>query len=286
MAYGATGTLGRAAFAGDGAAVSLATALLLAGLAFKFALAPFHMWTPDAFAGAPAAAVAFAATGAKVGVAIILLRIDATGPPDPVWSGGLAVLAGASILAGNLLALRQTSVARMLGYSSVAHAGYAAAVIAAGGAGVPEAVLFYLAAYAPALVAALCVTDRLGEAGDIGALRGLVWQRPLAGAALAVSLVSLAGLPVSVGFFGKFYVLAALIRAEAWPLFAVAVLGAGIGIYVYARFIVAVFRRGDPAAQSATPRTDAAVLILCSAVIAVLGLFPVPLVEALRHALD
>lgn len=285
LAYAATGSLALDAWSGSGQTMRLATALLLAGLAFKFALAPFHMWTPDAFSGASPAAAALAGTGPKIGVAILLLRLDAVGPPEPVWSVGLAGLAAASILLGSVQALQQASLARMLGYSSIAHSGYVAALLASGSVTAPEAVIFYLAAYAPALLIALCAASLVADDCRIEQLHGLAWRRPLTGAALAIALVSLAGLPVSVGFFGKLYVFAGLIRAEAWVLLALALAGAALGIYVYVRFITAVFRTASDVAVPRPALPDALVLLAGGVAILGLGLYPDPLIEAIRAAL-
>jgi NADH-quinone oxidoreductase subunit N len=285
LAYAATGELRLSAWSVSGPTMRIATALLLAGIAFKFALAPFHMWTPDAFAGAHPAAAALAGTGPKIGVAILLLRLDAVNPPEPVWSLGLAGLAAASILVGSLLALRQVSFGRMLGYSSIAHSGYVAALLASGSASAPEAVLFYLAAYAPALIVAFCAASLVADDCGVDDLRGLVWRRPLAGAALVVTLVSMAGLPVSAGFFGKLYLFAGLIRAEAWILLALALAGAALGVYVYARFLTAAFRSEPavPVPHPALPET--LVLVAGGAAILGLGLYPDPLIAAIRAAL-
>jgi NADH-quinone oxidoreductase subunit N len=229
------------------------------------------MWTPDAFSGAPAAAAAFAGTGSKIGVAILLLRLDAAGPPEPVWSVGLALLAVASILLGNLQALRQTSVTRMLGYSSIAHSGYIVAIVAAASTLVPEAVLFYLAGYALALIAAMCAASYAGRDCHLGA-------------ALSISLLSLAGLPASAGFFGKFYLFTALIRGEAWGLLIAAAAGSALGLYFYARFAVAIFRQGPERSSHDLGWADAAVLLLCSIAILGFGLNPTPLLDLIRFS--
>jgi NADH-quinone oxidoreductase subunit N len=285
VAYAATGTLALSAWSGDGQTMRLATALLLAGLAFKFALAPFHMWTPDAFAGAHPAAAALAGTGPKIGLAILLLRLDAVHPPEPVWSLGLAGLAGASILLGSVQALRQESLGRMLGYSSIAHSGYVAALLASDSAIAPEAMLFYLAAYAPALIAAFCAASLVAADCRIDDLRGLVWRRPLAGAAFAIALVSMAGLPVSAGFFGKLFLFGGLIRAEAWLLLALTLAGAALGVYIYSRFLTAAFRSGPDVPMQAAPVPELLVLLTASAAIFGLGLQPDLLIDAIRAAL-
>jgi NADH-quinone oxidoreductase subunit N len=285
LAYADTGSLALSAWTGNGATMRLAAALLLAGLAFKFALVPFHMWTPDAFAGAHPAAAALAGTGPKIGAAVVLLRLDALGPPEPVWSLGLAGLAAASVLLGSLQALRQVSLGRMIGYSSIVHSGYLAALLASGSTAAPEAILFYLAAYAPALILALCAASLVAEDCRIDDLRGLAWRQPLAGGAFALALVSMAGLPVSVGFFGKLFLFGGLIRAEAWILLAVTLVGAALGLYVYARFLTAAFRTGPETPPTPAALPERLVLLAGSAAVAGLGLHPGPLIDAIRAAL-
>ncbi|MFQ6774961.1 proton-conducting transporter membrane subunit [Cereibacter sphaeroides] len=282
LSHAATGSLSLAALGGEGVLPALAAALLLAGLAFKFALVPFHMWTPDAFTGAPGAATAFAGAASKIAVVVALIRLDAVGLPE-VWALGLAAFGGASMLLGNIAALRQDSLARMLGYSSVAHAGYIAAALGAGAA--PAAAGFYILAYAPALLAALCVATLLGRERRIGDLRGLVWSRPLAGAALAVALVSLAGLPVSAGFFGKYAIFSALIEARAWLLLALALVGSALGAYYYLRFVALIFRRAEAPALAPLRWSDRTLLALATGMTLLLGLRPDLLLDLVRTAL-
>lgn len=284
LAHAATGLAGLSSLSARGMLVSLAAALLLAGLAFKLALVPFHMWTPDAFSGAPQSAAAFAGAAAKIAVVAAIIRIDSLGPPE-VWALGLALFGGASILLGNLVALRQDGIARMLGYSSVGQAGYVAAVLGSGAPIAHQAGLFYIAVYAPALLAALCVAARLGPEATIADLRGLAWRRPLAGGAAAIAFVSLAGLPVSAGFFGKFQVFTALIEAQAWWLLAIALLGAGLGAYYYLRFVAAIFRRVPDPAEPTLSAAQGLALTACSALILGLGLRPDLLLSPLRALL-
>ncbi|SNS13031.1 NADH dehydrogenase subunit N [[Luteovulum] sphaeroides subsp. megalophilum] len=284
LAHAATGSLSLAALGGEGVLPALAAALLLAGLAFKFALVPFHMWTPDAFTGAPGAAAAFAGAASKIAVVVALIRLDAVGLPE-VWALGLAAFGGASMLLGNIAALRQDSLARMLGYSSVAHAGYIAAALGAGAASAPAAAGFYILAYAPALLAALCVATLLGRETRIGDLRGLVWSRPLAGAALAVALVSLAGLPVSAGFFGKYAIFSALIEARAWLLLGLALVGSALGAYYYLRFVALIFRRVEAPALAPLRWSDRTLLALATGMTLLLGVRPDLLLDLVRSAL-
>ena len=285
LAYAGTGTLALSGWGQGGALAALGAALLLAGLGFKFSLVPFHAWTPDAFAGVPAAAAAFAGAASKAAVGVALIRLHAAQPPEPLWSAGLSVLALASMLLGNIVALRQPTLARMLGWSSVAHSGYLAAMLASGSPLAPEGVLFHLAVYAPALAGALCAGAVLGPRATPAALRGLLWRRPLAGAALVISLVSLAGLPAAAGFVAKIYLFLTLTQTGSWALLAAAAAGSALGFYTYFRYVAAICRPGEAGRAPALAPSDGAVLAAASVPVLVLGLAPGPFIEVLRAAL-
>ncbi|PZN96356.1 MAG: NADH-quinone oxidoreductase subunit N [Alphaproteobacteria bacterium] len=276
LAYAGTGRLDLAAFHGSGSMAALATALLLAGLAFKLSLVPFHLWAPDLYEGAPPATAALAGSAAKAAVVIAILRLDAIVPAQPLWHQGLALLAIASVLLGNLAALRQPSLVRVIGYSSVAHSGYIAAMLSCGIGAAPAALLFYIAAYLPALIAALLVAASLGEAATITSLRGLAWRSPLAGATLALALASLAGLPVAAGFLAKIFLVGTLVGAEAWPLLAAVVIASGLGLFVYFRYFIVLFAR-DGCVVLHSPPPARAVMAVCTAALLVFGLYPGPL---------
>lgn len=285
LGYAGTGDLSLAGWASPAPLVALGAAFLLAGLAFKFALVPFHMWTPDLFSGAPAAAAVVAGVASKVAVAIALVRLSAVMPAGGVWSAGLAALGAASVLLGSLMALRQPSLVRMLGFSSVAHSGYVALILASGAATAPTAALFYMASYAPALIAALAGAMLAGSAATLTGLRGLVWSRPLAGTALAAGLLSLAGLPAAVGFWAKFQLFTTLAQAGAPGLLAVAVLGSALGLYFYLAFTLALFRR-DGAGVIRPPRTAETLTFLTASVaILVLGPYPAPVAQLIAASL-
>ncbi|MGY6410689.1 MAG: NADH-quinone oxidoreductase subunit N [Alkalilacustris sp.] len=297
--YAASGTLDLAGWAplpqlrGD-PLMAIGTGFLLAGLAFKFALVPFHMWAPDGFEGAPAAAAAFAGAASKAVVAIALVRLADVGLPEPVWSGGLMLLGAASILLGNFLALRQDSITRMLGYSSVSHSGYLAVLIASGLAA-PEAVPYYLMAYAPALLAVLCVSARLGPDPQIQDLRGLGWARPLSGTALTLGLISLAGLPAVAGFVAKIYLFVAILAAADWLSVGAVLIGSALGFYYYLRFVVMIWRRLPPGTETPhypvqearaapvpnLPLAETAVLVAACALLLAAGLYPAPFTDLL-----
>ena len=285
FALAGTGSLALADWGGAEGPAAIGAALVLAALAVKFALVPFHMWAPDLFSGAPPSAASLAGAVSKVAVAVAFLRLAAAPPGGPLWEAGLALAGGAAVLLGNLVALRQESLVRMLGYSSVAHSGYLALVLGAGHPLTGDVVLFYAAAYAPAVVAALCVAALVGPGATRESLRGLVWARPVAGVALAVALLSMAGLPPAVGFLGKVYMFTALAGAEAWLSLAAAALGSGLGFLYYLRFAVVTFAAPDAAGPlPALARPDALALAGCLAVLLVAGLYPEPLLALARAA--
>jgi NADH-quinone oxidoreductase subunit N len=286
LIYAETGALEFAGWRGHGALAALGTALLLAGLAFKFSLVPFHMWTPDAFEATPASAAALAGVVSKSAVAIAILRLVVSADlPEPVWSSGLAALGAASVLLGNLLALRQPQLPRMLGYSTIAHSGYIALILASGMPRAGEAALFYLGIYAPALLGALCVAAALGRAPTLPDLRGLMRRRPLEATALSLSLLSLAGLPAAGGFIAKLYLLRVLIDGELWLWVGVAVAGSSLGFYYYGRFIAAPFLGATHEDAEPLPRNDRALLLVCIALIVLFGIAPATLIGIVTTSL-
>lgn len=265
--------------------------MLLAGLGFKLSLVPFHLWTPDVYQGAPAPVTTFLATVSKGAVFVLLLRLWLSGQMQPVqgFQQILGAVAALSIVAGNVLALRQESLKRLLAYSSIAHMGYALVAFVAGstlgGPFQPESVAFYLAAYILTSLVALGTVSALStddmECDDLDAYRGLFWSRPLIAAMLTVSLLSLAGIPLTIGFVGKFYVFAAGVEASLWWLVAAVVVGSGLGLYYYLR-VVLVMLDGASARQTIEP-SGSSKLALSGLTLAVLalGIYPEPLMQTL-----
>lgn len=272
-------------------------AMMLIGLAFKLSLVPFHLWTPDVYEGAPAPVSAFLATAAKVAVFAVLLRLYQV---SPATSGGwlnelLAVIAIASILFGNLLALMQSNLKRLLGYSSIAHFGYLViALIASGGLAV-EAIGVYLATYVLTTLGAFGVVTLMStpfKGRDADALyeyRGLFWRRPYLTAVLTVMMLSLAGIPLTAGFIGKFYILAAGVESRLWWLLGALILGSAIGLYYYLRVMVTLFlvepglRRHD-APMNWGQHAGGIMLLLIALLVFVLGVYPQPLLELVQGA--
>jgi NADH-quinone oxidoreductase subunit N len=255
LVYAETGTMSASGLApvldgssdAGGSVVSTGLVLILVGIGFKLAVVPFHMWTPDVYQGAPAPVTAYVATVSKGAVVALLLRFFA---PVGADSGGalfiaVAGIAIASMVVGNLLALRQDNVKRILAYSSIAHLGYVLVAFLAAGERGAIAVTFYLVAYFATTLAAFGVVTVLsGEERDADRMedyRGLAARRPGLAATFAVALFSLAGMPLTAGFIGKFTVVAAGADAARWALVVTLVLTSTVGLAYYIRLIVAMY---------------------------------------------
>ncbi|MBT1073767.1 NADH-quinone oxidoreductase subunit N [Geobacter grbiciae] len=287
LLYGATGTLeiGRAvAASAAGGGIALAGwGLLLAGLAFKISLAPAHLWTPDIYQGGPTPVVAFLASGSKgAAIALFLLILPPLGGLGtlraPLW--GLAFL---SMTVGNLAALVQPNVKRMLAYSSVAQMGYVALALLSGGRGY-EAAAFYAVAYGAMVLAAFgAIASLEGETPleQVDDLRGLGYHRPFQGVVLAVAMLALAGIPPTVGFVGKFAIFFAALKGGEAPLAIIGILTAAASAYYYLRVAVNLYMK--PAEQEGTgePPTAAEAMSLGVAALAILalGIWPGPLFD-------
>lgn len=237
--------------------------LIAVGIGFKLAVVPFHMWTPDVYEGAPAPVTAFIATVSKGAVFALLLRyfsesgVAQTGSLQPqanslYYSRSLflwfAIIAVASMFAGNLLALLQTNVKRILAYSSIAHLGYLLVAFLAGGSTGVAAVSYYLAAYFVTMLIAFGVitvlSDQERDADAMTDYEGLFWRRPWLALVFTTSLLSLAGIPLTAGFIAKFYIVAAGISSALWWLVVILVVNSAIGLFYYLRIIVAMYREG------------------------------------------
>ena len=300
LVYAVTGKMTPAALVatlhgGSGVDLMVVTgiALILVGVGFKLAVVPFHMWTPDIYQGAPAPVTAFIATVSKTAVVALLLRffrpvtVDHTSALFLVFAG----ISIASMLAGNLLALRQNNVKRILAYSSIAHLGYILVAFLAAGTNGTVAVTFYLVAYTATNLVAFGVVGVLstadGDAEDIALYRGLGRRRPWLAAVFAVALFSLAGIPLTAGFIGKFYLITAGAGASLWVLVVVLVVSSTIGLYYYTRLIVTMYvqQPGDEAlGRLAVPAGFA--LVGMSTLIVLLGVYPGPLLHLIEHAVS
>ncbi|MCU0771862.1 MAG: NADH-quinone oxidoreductase subunit N [Verrucomicrobia bacterium] len=265
------------------------------GLGFKIAAVPFQMWAPDVYQGAPTPTTAFLAVGSKAAGVVLLLRVLFTAVPAVAaeWAPVIAVVASLTMLYGNLCALPQTNLKRLLGYSSIAHAGYLLLGVASLTQSGQAAVLFYLGGYLFTVLAAFMVAAAvLRETGaeDIESLRGLYHRSPLLATGLTFSMVSLAGIPPLVGFFGKFLLIqAALAAAAAAPILyaavGVAIVGVVVSLCYYFGVIRAIYWRTDSTGHPLTPSMTARLTVgACLAGIVILGIFPSGLWESARQA--
>ncbi|OLE37538.1 MAG: hypothetical protein AUG48_04200 [Actinobacteria bacterium 13_1_20CM_3_68_9] len=245
----------------DDPLVLIGVGLAATGLAFKISIAPFHQWTPDVYQGAPTPVTAFMAVATKVAAFCVFVRFFevALGPAVDNWQPALAVLAAVSIVVGNIGALGQSSLKRLLGYSGIAQAGYMlVGLVAASELGV-KALVFYLAAYALmnlAAFAVIVVRERETEFGDdIKAVQGLGADRPALAWPLTISMLALAGLPATAGFMGKLYLIEAAVDSNyTWLGVAIAI-GTMISLAYYLRVVAAVWMRSaaEPVAEAAPP---------------------------------
>jgi NADH-quinone oxidoreductase subunit N len=268
------------------------TGLLLVGFGFKVASVPFHMWAPDAYEGAPTTVTALMAAGVKAAAFGAFLRVFLQALPNLAvhWQPAVAVLAIVTMVVGNLGALAQTNLKRMLAYSSIAHAGYLmTALVAAPGLGT-EAILFYLVTYAAVNLGgfgALAALARQGrEPLALSDVAGLSERRPLLAAALTVFLVSLTGVPISGGFVGKFYLFSAAVSAGYVTLAIVGMLMSVVSAYYYLGVVVAMYMREPVGEDQWAPVGAGAGLALAVATgtVLFLGVYPGPLMTCARVA--
>lgn len=221
--------------------------MMLVGVGFKLAVVPFHMWTADVYQGAPVPVTAFIATASKGGVMAVLLRLflAINGFKFPVVTMSLICIAVASMIIGNLLALRQTNLKRMLAYSSIAHLGYLLVAFIAGNAMGVQAISFYLFAYFVTTLAAFGIiavsSGKEDDAEEVENYTGLFWKHPGQACILSAALLSLAGIPLTAGFTGKFYILASSVEQGFWVLVLILVTSSVIGLYYYLRVITVMF---------------------------------------------
>lgn len=277
--------------------VQIGIGMMLIGLAFKLSMVPFHLWTPDVYEGAPAPVAAFLATASKVAVFAVLLRLYQL---SPATAGGwlndlLTVIAIASILFGNLLALVQNNLKRLLGYSSIAHFGYLLVALVASKGLAVEAIGVYMATYVLTSLGAFGVITLMStpyngrDADALYEYRGLFWRRPYLTAVLTVMMLSLAGIPLTAGFIGKFYVIAAGVQAQLWWLIGALILGSAIAVFYYLRVMVTLFlvepnlHRHD-AQFNWGQRAGGIMLILVTILAFILGVYPQPLLDLVQQA--
>ncbi|MGA3286408.1 MAG: NADH-quinone oxidoreductase subunit N [Bacteroidota bacterium] len=287
LIYGAVGTTNLTMIRNVFAVVStnilfvIGAGFLLIGLAFKAAAVPFHMWAPDVYEGAPTPVTAFMSTGAKAAAfaAFITLFIRTFDFIGGQVNELLAVLAAASMILGNIVAIAQSNVKRMLAYSSIAHAGYMLAGIATGTLDGQVGVMFYLAAYAVMNLGAFAIISLVEHEGDQNLLlddyAGLSYSQPLLAVLMAIFMFALAGVPPFAGFFGKYYVFFAAIRAKMVWLAIIGVLTSLVSAYYYLRLVVLMFfREGRADVEIPPSRIVLTMVMACALLVLLLGLFP------------
>jgi NADH-quinone oxidoreductase subunit N len=292
----------------DDPLVLVGIAMTAVGLAFKTSIAPFHQWTPDVYEGAPSPITSFMAVATKAAAFAVFIRFFdvALAPQANEWQPALAVLAAISIVVGNVGALGQSSLKRLLGYSGIAQAGYIlGGLVVASEAGI-NAIVFYLAGYAFMNLAAFAVViarERETPYGDdIASVRGLGAERPLLAWPLTISMLGLAGLPATVGFIGKLYLIEALVEGDYTWLAVFIAVGTMISLAYYLRVVAAMWMRPEggtaatPAIAGASPEADpidpeagrrpylVVPALLAAAAVVFFGVIPEPLVKFAEHA--
>lgn len=303
IVYFSTGTMEFAAIgrfiAGTPMTLMLLTGIcmMIVGIGFKLGIVPFHMWTADVYEGAPAPVTAFIATVSKGGMVVLLVRFfsQINGHHETIILI-FTILAIASMFVGNFLALYQTNVKRILAYSSISHIGYILVAFLAGGEFGVEAVSFYLVAYfitttgAFGIVAGLSDKDR--DAELIDDYRGLFWKRPWTAAIFTTMLLSLAGIPLTAGFVGKFYIVLAGVNMQQWLLVVMLALNSAIGLYYYIKLIAAMFEQKATDAPVTTEELHPYFYIVSGVTMAMLtaallwiGIYPNSMVALIRSVL-
>ena len=301
LVYGATGQLEFGTIAGairEGGAphsgvLLMGLALIVVGLGFKANAAPFHMWTPDAYEGAPTPVTAFMSAATKIAALMVTLRVLVTafGPDTHIWEPAIGALAVASFVVGNLAALRQSNVKRMLAYSTVGHTGFLFTAVAAHSVAGTRALIYYLAVYGLMNVGAFALVEvrerEIGRPVLIDDFRGYAYRRPLLAISMVVFMLSLAGLPPAGGFIGKLTIWSAAVAAGQTYLAVVGVAATVVGLGYYLKIPFAVFDRDVPVPDTPRrpplPATSATVVATAVAVL-VLGIIPGPLFDLAQTA--
>jgi NADH-quinone oxidoreductase subunit N len=296
LVYGATGSINLKQVAqtlalgqvGNPTLLIIGMGLLIVGFGFKVAAVPFHMWAPDVYEGAPTSVTAFMIAGTKAAAFAAFVRILMTALPalQPDWSRVLWILAFVTMTVGNVVAIAQTNIKRMLAYSSIAHAGYILVALVAGTKLGSGGILFYLAAYIFMNLGAFAVIVALARRGEerltIDDYAGLGLRRPALGAAMALFMFSLAGVPPTAGFMGKLYIFSAAIQANYIGLAIIGVANSVVSAFYYLRLTVVMYMsstESDAAPDRPAPALTMAVLIATAGTL-LLGLFPSRVLEA------
>jgi len=266
-------------------------AMIITGIGFKLAVVPFHMWTPDIYEGAPAPVTAFVATVSKGAVFVLLLRYFTQQGISTYSSLYLIfiLIAIASMFVGNILALFQNNVKRILAYSSIAHLGYLLVAFLASSAMAVVAVSYYLVAYFVTTLGAFSIITVLSgkekDTDNLSDYQGLAWRRPWLALVFTVMLFSLAGIPLTAGFIGKFYIILVGAKSALWVLVLLMVLASSIGLYYYLRIIVAMYSRPEreaPAISLPLTLSGSLILAVLTLLLLWLGVYPGPLLEVIQ----
>ena len=274
------------ASSGSNPLILLGILLMGVGFAFKVSAAPFHMWTPDVYQGAPIPVTAFMSVGTKAAAFAMIVRVFAAGLPHlaPEWQTLLAVVAAASMLVGNLMAIVQTSLKRLLAYSGIAQAGYVLIGVIAGGPDGLEAVLYYLFVYMFMNFGAFAVITLLagaeGDRDSFADLEGLGRRNPVLAVAMTIFMLSLAGFPPSVGFFGKLFLFTAGVSAGYTWLVVLAVMMSVVSVFYYVRVLVPVWSPAPARERVPASFSSSFAIVLSGAASILLGVYPTALLIA------
>ena len=291
LVYGATGSfnlkeiasfLSASGSAGRTPLVIIGIGLLTIGFGFKVATVPFHMWTPDVYEGAPTSITAFMATGIKAAAFAGLVRVfySALGVFQPDWIAIMWLLSVATMTVGNIVAISQSNIKRMLAYSSIAHAGYILVAFTAGNELGTSSILYYLLAYAFMNIGAFAIVILLGRKGEENTLisdyAGIGFKYPLLAASMTIFMLSMAGIPPLAGFMGKFYIFSAAVKAKFYWLAIIGVLNSALSVYYYLRVTVVMYFREAERDMTGLAFSPAGVIgvIIAVAGVLYLGIFP------------
>ena len=248
--------------------------MMIVGLGFKLSLVPFHLWTPDVYQGAPAPVSTFLATASKIAIFGVVMRLFLYAPvgDSEAVRVVLGIIAFVSIIFGNLMALSQTNIKRLLGYSSISHLGYLMVALIALQSG------------------EMSSPYRGPDADSLFSYRRLFWHRPILSAVMTVMMLSLAGIPMTLGFIGKFYVLAVGVQAHLWWLTAGVVIGSAIGLYYYLRVAVSLYLSAPQQLNRDAPgnwqySAGGIVVLISALLVLIFGIYPQPLIDIVQRAM-
>jgi NADH-quinone oxidoreductase subunit N len=265
--------------------------MMMVGIGFKLALVPFHMWTPDVYQGAPAPVSAYVASVSKGGVMAILIRLffNLQGFENQYLFITISAIAILSMFIGNILAIRQKNIKRLLGYSSIANMGYLIIILLTGSSRGVQASVFYLISYFITTIGAFGVISLLStkeyEAENIDDFKGLFWKRPGIAIVFTLALLSLAGIPITSGFIAKFYVILEGVKAGLVLLVISLIINSVIGLYYYLRIITTLFSVGTESRLPALSLSANITLGVIAVSILILGIYPGWLIEIITRSI-